>query len=218
MWVARAAVPVYAGIDFRIYRDAAQRWMEGASFYLPHQLAGRYEIQTGDVLYPPNALVIFAPFVYLPAVLWWLIPIGVIGAVVWLLRPAPWAWPFIALCLAWPPTALTIVVGNPVLWMVAAFALGLRYRWPAVLVFLKPAVFPFAFWGGRSGEWWKALIGLAFVSLAFGSMWFDWLITLANSNGTLLYSIQQVPLFLIPLVAWLGRSRSQRATGELTRV
>ena len=47
--------------------------------------------------------------------------------------------------------------------------------------------------------------------LPFGSMWADWVTTLVNSTGGgLLYSTLEVPMLLIPLVAWLGRARSSR--------
>jgi hypothetical protein len=40
-------------------------------------------------------------------------------------------------------------------------------------------------------------------------MWADWVTTLMHSTGGgLLYSTLEVPMLLIPLVAWFGRSRS----------
>jgi hypothetical protein len=55
---------------------------------LPEQLAGRYELATGHVLYPPPALLAFAVLSVLPAILWWLIPLGIVGAVIAWHRPA----------------------------------------------------------------------------------------------------------------------------------
>jgi hypothetical protein len=40
----------------------------------------------------------------------------------------------------------------------------------------------------------------------------DWLVTVVNARnpGGLLYSVQEVPMMAIPVLAWLGR---RRATG-----
>jgi hypothetical protein len=46
---------------------------------IPEQLAGRYELATGHVLYPPPALLAFAVLSVLPAILWWLIPLGIVA-------------------------------------------------------------------------------------------------------------------------------------------
>jgi len=43
--------------------------------------------------------------------------------------------------------------------------------------------------------------------LPFGAMWADWVTSLANSTGGgILYSTLEIPMLLIPLAAWLGRS------------
>ena len=58
--------------------DITRNWVDTGEFYLPHQLAGPYQVQTlVDVLYPPIALYLFVPFLVLPAVLWWAIPMSV---------------------------------------------------------------------------------------------------------------------------------------------
>jgi hypothetical protein len=53
-----ASHPEYAtpGSDREIYVGAAQRWLGGGPYFYPEQLAGRYELATGHVLYPPPAL------------------------------------------------------------------------------------------------------------------------------------------------------------------
>jgi hypothetical protein len=49
---------------------------------------------------------------------------------------------------------------------------------------------------------------LALLSLPFGPLWADWLTTLVNSRGGgLLYSSLEAPFLVLPLVAWLGRTR-----------
>lgn len=198
------------GVDFVLYRDVAARWLAGGPYFEPYQLAGPYEITAGDVLYPPVGLWLFVPFALLPAVvawpLWWALPIGATGWSIWRLRPRHEVWPLIALCIAWPTTPLKTWTGNPVIWSVAALALGTLYRWPSVLVLLKPSLSPFALFGANRRSWWLALAVLVGLSLPFGSLWADWLAALANAQGGgVLYSALEVPMLLLPLVAWLGR-------------
>ena len=39
-------------------------------------------------------------------------------------------------------------------------------------------------------------------------MWVDWVASVVNSRGGgLLYSALEIPMLLLPLVAWLGRRR-----------
>lgn len=196
------------GVDFVLYRDAAARWLAGGSFYEPYQLAGPYPITAGDILYPPVALWLFVPFTVLPAVLWWAIPVVVTAWAVWRLRPEPAWWPLIALCVAWPTTLLKTWTGNPVIWSVTALSFGVIYWWPSVFVLLKPSLFPFALFGANRRSWWIALAVFAAMCVPFGGMWGEWITTLANSTGGgFLYSTLEVPMLLIPLVAWLGRRR-----------
>lgn len=193
----------YGGIDYSLYMETTRRWLSGGPYFEPYQLAGPYPISMGDVLYQPNALLLFVPFTVLPAFLWWAIPLGVTAWSIVKLRPSVLAWPFIALCLAWPPTLARTVAGNPVMWVEAALALGCLYRWPAVGVLLKPTLFPFALIGVRDRRWWLALGLLIVASLPFGTMWLDWVRAVTNAqNGGFLYSFQDVPILLLPIVAW----------------
>ena len=196
----------YGAIDFDLYLNATRRWLAGGSFFEPYQLAGPYAIRMGDVLYPPNVLLLLIPFTVLPAILWWAIPLGVTAWAVWRLQPAPVSWPFIAFCLFWPPFVARAVAGNPIMWALAFLALGCLYKWPAALVLIKPSLFPFALVGIRNRSWWIALlIGIA-VSLPFAGMWIDWVRVLVNSTeGGLLYSLQDVPILLLPIIAWKMR-------------
>lgn len=193
----------YGGIDYSLYMEATRRWLAGGPFFEPYQLAGPYPISMGDILYAPNALLLFVPFTVLPTFLWWVVPIGVTAWSLVRLRPSIIAWPFFALCLAWPPTLARTVAGNPVMWVVAALALGCLYKWPSIGVLLKPSLFPFAFIGARDRRWWLALGGWLLVSLPFGTMWLDWVTAVANAqNGGLFYSFQDVPILLLPIIAW----------------
>ena len=200
------------GVDFVLYRDVAARWLAGGPYFEPYQVAGPYEIRAGDVLYPPVGLILFAPFAVLPAAVawlcWWAIPVGVTAWAVWRLRPRVEVWPLLALCVAWPTTLLKTWTGNPVIWCVAAMALGTLLYWPSVLVLLKPSLAPFALFGANRRSWWVALVGFALLCLPFGPLWADWVASVVNSRGGgVLYSALEIPMLLIPLVAWLGRTQ-----------
>ncbi len=199
------------GVDATLYRDVTLRWLGGGAFYQPYQLAGPYEIRAGDVLYPPVGLILFAPFAVLPvalaAVLWWAIPLGAAAWAIGRLRPRPEVWPLIALCIAWPTTLLKTWTGNPVIWSMAAMALGVVYAWPSVLVLVKPSLAPFALFGLWRRSWWIAAIGFGIACIPFGAIWADWVASVANSRGGgLLYSTLEIPMLILPLVACLGRS------------
>ncbi len=65
------------GADYDFFRSVTDRWLATGAFYHPHQLAGPYEAAINvDTLYPPIALALFLPFAWLPAVLWWAIPLS----------------------------------------------------------------------------------------------------------------------------------------------
>jgi hypothetical protein len=197
------------GADLTLYVDATRRALAGGAFYPSDQLAGPFAVADGDILYPPTVMFLVAPFLVLPAVLFWIVPIGIIAAVVAWHRPQPWAWPLVALALAWPITSLKVVHGNPVMWIVAAIALATIHAWPAILVLIKPSLAPFALIGIRHRSWWIALAVFACASTVFGALWLDYVRVVVNSrnpNG-LLYSLDEVPMMLIPVIAWLGSSR-----------
>ena len=200
------------GGDFVLYREAAARWLGGRGFYEGWQLTGHYAIWGGvsPVLYPPLALLLLVPFTFLPAALWWAIPAAMIVWSLWHLRPASWSWPFIALWAAWPPTLVMVMHGNPVIWALAAAAVGSVIAGPAVLVLIKPTLAPFALIGANRRRWWFALGGLMAVSLPFGPMWVDWIRAVLNGDGSLAYSIQEIPVLSLPLIALAGRRSGRR--------
>ena len=103
-----------AGHDFNLNLDAARRWLDGGPFYPPSQLAEVF-VDDGDrILYPPTSLLLFGPLAALPrglaAILWWAFPIAALAWQVIRMRPQPIAWPFLALCVAWPATLLSFAV------------------------------------------------------------------------------------------------------------
>lgn len=100
--------------------------------------------------------------------------------------------------------------GNPLLWIVAALALATRWRWMSVLVLAKPSLLPFASFRVGDRRWWLALAASAFISALFLPMWPDWIRAVLNARGPfsgLLYSLKNVPVMAIPLVAWAGRQK-----------
>lgn len=213
-----ALLDVQVGVDFRQYRNATSGWLAGEPFYRPWQLAGPYDVlgagpgappDVQPVLYPPTSLALLVPFAALPlplaAVLWWGVPLTVIGAMVAWLRPRPAAWPVLAY-LALDRTSFWLVVsGNPIMWAVAALALGTRWRWAAALVILKPQLAPAALIGARRRSWWIALGVLALVGLAFAPMWPDYLAATFNARTSKVdYLTSNLSLTLLPLVAWLS--------------
>jgi hypothetical protein len=202
-----ARVGALVPIDFDLYRGATSRWLAGGSFYESWQLAGPYDVRQGAVLYPPVALWLFVPFTVLPPVLWWVVPLAGTAWALSRLRPVPLAWPLLAACLAWPPTIALLAHGNPGMWVMAAVALAALYRWPAVLVFMKPSLAPLAFIGARDHRWWLALAAFAILSAVFGAMWADWIRVIVNARGAgILYSWMEVPMVLIGVIAWVGRA------------
>jgi hypothetical protein len=195
-------------IDANIYFDAANRWLADGTWYLPRQLQGPYPIEIGDVLYPPILLYVLLPFQVLPGVLWWVVPLALtVGAVV-RIRPPRWSWPLLLLCLAWGPAMAQIVKGNPVMWVMAGLAVSITFGWPSTSVLLKPSLFPFALIGIRRRAWWLQLAVLGLLSLpVLGLTLLYPRVILDSRGGGLLYSIDDVPLLLLPVIAGVAAGR-----------
>jgi len=201
--------PMITALDYHIVIDATKRFLDGGTFYDPRQLSAPYgwdgTIQGWwPILYPPQSIALFAPFTVLPAPLWWAIPLITTGAIVAWHRPQPVAWPVLAACVWWPITTSKIVTGNPVMWTVAFVALGTIWRWPAVLALFKPSLFPFALIGWRDRRWW--IVG-ALGALPFCWVLPDYLHAMSLFTSGISYSLAEVPLLLIPIVAWVASTR-----------
>lgn len=199
--------PAKIAVDYNLYVDATRRWLGGGFYYLPYQLEGPYEATPGVILYPPPFTLVMLPFVVLPWVAYWAVPIGAVAYAAWRHRPRLIAWPGIALCLWFPGTTVMVVAGNPTMLIVGALALATVWYWPAVLVLLKPTLAPFALFGAGKPSWWLALGVLALVSVPFLGMWVDYATVLVNAHHPLglLYNLGQVPTMLLPIVIWAGR-------------
>jgi hypothetical protein len=200
------------GGDLAFFQGAARRWLETGVLYLPHQLAGPHEVVLQvDNLYPPHALLLFLPFTILPAVLWWIIPIGVTAYVIARLRPATWSWPLLAVLLLWPKTIVGVLWGNTDMWIVAAVAAGLWWRWPVILVTIKPFFAPYALLGVGSRWFWVATALIGAVSLAMLPLWLDYAKVVTNVSISSEYLLRSVPTTFIPIVAWLARTVDRRS-------
>jgi hypothetical protein len=197
------------GVDYRAHVAAAERLLTSGTPYLPYQLAGPYSIwdQPMPILYPPVAFVLFVPFVWLPPVLWWAIPIAI---VVWAMtrhRPPLWAWAATLACFCALQSLSALMFGNPGMWISAFVAAGTVLGWPFALVLIKPSFAPLALLGARRRSWWIAVAVLGAVSLAFGPLWLDWVTAIRNSDLTLAYNLPTMPLMVAPLIPWLADPR-----------
>ena len=206
------AAGVDPGSDFVLYRDAAARWLAGGPFYNPSQLEGPYVLEHGAILYPPVALLLFAPFTLLPAVLWWAIPACLVAWALGRLRPGPAAWPIMAALVGFSPLPVLLKAGNPWMWAFAFMAAGTAVVGPSVLVLIKPSLAPFALFGAWRRTWWIWAAAFVVMCVPFGSMWQDWLVVLANSSSPIYYSVREIGLMLILIVAWAARSPRRTET------
>ena len=205
------------GVDFRLFSELGRRWSESGSMYQEYQPAGPYPFDraagTNDVgdapgLYPPIAGPAFALARLLGPVVWWAVPIGVLIYAFTQWRPAAWTWPLFALTTLWPSTAAPFLTGSTTMLVAAGVAGGLLWGWPALVIVFKPTFAPFAVVGIRRRSFWVGLVLLVVLSLAMLGEWAIYLSAMRNVTGAgLLYSIADLPLVLVPIIGWLGRSR-----------
>jgi len=196
--------------DAQLYRAAGQRIIAGGPIYPAFQLAGPYSMDQRPELYPPpTVLLIITPMSFLPAILWWIVPIVATSIVLAWHRPSLVGWCAILTCLAWPTSGFVIAAGNPVLWASMFVALGTVWRGAAVLSLLKPSLAPFALVGVRSRGWWRVAAVYGVVGGAMLPLWLDWITLLENAGGLdVLYSVGHVPIMLIGLIAKATTKRS----------
>jgi hypothetical protein len=208
------------GDDLAYYASLARRLFTGGGWYPDRELHGPWQIAyVDDVLYPPAAAWVFAPFIILPVGALLAIAVIVIGWLARTWRPAPWTWPLMALCLAWPTTLLRGISGNSSLFVMIAFGLGLRYGWPAVAILLKPSLFPLALIRVRSRGSWIGIGVLAVISLPFigDTLVYPKVIADSRNPDGILYSLIDLPMILIPLISWLGRTAPTDKEGSPSR-
>jgi hypothetical protein len=200
------------GEDYRFYVSLGQRWLDTGVMYGARQLTGEpYHVLINvDNLYPPTAILLFAAFVFLPWFVWWVVPVGLVAYAVWRQRPRMWTWPLMALCLLWPRTQNAFMVGNSDIWSAAFVAAGVVWAWPSVFGLIKPAFLPFVFIGINHRSWWIALTVLGVVSLFFLPYWSEYIIAALNWDLPVTRSLANIPILLIPIIAWLGRRPTER--------
>jgi hypothetical protein len=212
------------GVDHTMFMDFGRRWLEGGTIYLPYQLAGPYAYDVGSgtmdvatipALYPPIVGPVLAVWRLLPAVLWWAIPLGILAYAFVRWRPALWAWPLMLATLIWPNTADSLWAGSSNLWMVAGVTGGLLWGWPAAVIAFKPSLAPFLLIGVRRRSWWVAVAAVALLALVMLPEWSRYVSALRNLESPgLLYSLGDLPLLLVPVIAWAAR-RSVRSVRDL---
>ena len=172
-------------------------------------------IEGGDALYPPTTLLLFVPFtLWIPAVLWWAIPLAVIAVAIIRVRPAWWSWPILAAVLLYPRTWIFLMYGNPAMWMLAALAAGAASGWPTPLAALKLAFAPLALIGARDPRWRLGFAILAVVSLPFGVMWLDYCRVLINAQNPfgIGYLLGELPIAAALVVALRWRSHGSASS------
>ena len=212
LWSVNSARPELLGSDLmQGYLVGAQRFLDTGSPYTPEQLAGPFELSFHTFIHPPSALPLFVPFLWLPAILWWMVPIAITTYCLVRLRPAPWALATIALLLCWPRSTGALLSGNTDMWATAIVAMGTVWSWPVVGLVIKPTLAPLALIGIKQRSTWIAGALLAGLSLLLLPIWLDWWSVIRNANLPLTYSLLNLPLVLIPLVGWLGRRRQTAA-------
>lgn len=198
------------GWDAHVYALIGTHFIETGHAYYPSQLAP-YVAEGIVNIYPPTALYLFVPASILPLILWWIVPLVVIGWSLYRLRPAWWSWPLMALAcvlpLEGPGVPVALVYGNTLLWIVAALFAAAAFR-PGIAwaVAIKPTAFLFALpFVVRAWRGWSAPIAIA-LSLLLLPLWGDWLVAMQNLTGASpLHEIAHWPTYAIPLVAWVAR-------------
>ena len=200
--------------DWSVNMDAAQRWLTTGTYFLPRQLNGPYEHLNMDVMYPPAALYLFVPFSFLPRLAWFVVPLGIMAAALWRLRPAVWGWAVIGVLFCYDPVAIMeLTSGNPLLWAMAALFASVAFDTPASFVLLKPTLLPVALFGIWRRSWWLGLALLVLLSLPMLALDITWLRVALDARQPfgLLYSLHEMPCAAIPLVAWLASAHSAEA-------
>ena len=214
------AKPGDVGRDLALYQREVQAWLGGAPMYPSFEVQGAFQVIDGVILYPPITIALFAPTLLLPLPLWWLIPVAIVATTVYRLRPGGRWLLVMGLCLLFPNSVNLVVAGNPDMWLAAALSVAAYRRPAAAFVLLKPSLFPLALVGLRSRGWWVMVGAFAVASLVLLPQTLDWIAVLRNGQGGaagghavgILYSMWDLPLLAVPLLAWAGSRR--RATTD----
>jgi hypothetical protein len=152
-------------------------------------------------------MALFVPFLVLPAILWWAIPLSVLGYGIWRWKPGTLGRAIIVLVACWPRTTNAIFYGNTDMWVAAAVAGGLLLGWSAApIVLLKPTFLPLALIGASRRVWWVAAAASSTLIVLMLPLWLDWLTAMGNIRGVgWHYSLLALPLAVLPVLVWLTR-------------
>jgi hypothetical protein len=206
----------FANGDLGAYLDGARRFLATGSPYLPEQITGYWHLEPHSFINPPSALLLFLPFLAVPSFVWWFIPVVGTAWVILHLKPVPWTWPLIAICLAWPRSQGALLTGNTDMWATFFVALGCLYGWPFVLLVIKPTFAPFGVLGARRRSTWIAAALVALAMLPLLNLWIDYISVIRNTDVGLRYSVLNLPLVAIPVIAQMGRATGTLPGARLT--
>jgi hypothetical protein len=191
--------------DFARYLEGARQFLDtGSPYTIPAEpLTYEQMFTVLPFVHPPIALYLFVPFLWLPAVLWWMIPAGIAAWCAYRWRPGEWAWIASLLVLGWPPYVQNIQVGNTDMYVAALTGAGMLYGWPAALLVLKPHSLPWAVFSVGKRSFWIGLGVIAVLAVPFGALWFEWIemVSKASSVGPS-YVTKLLPL--VPVIWWLS--------------
>ena len=184
----------------------AQRFLDtGSPYVIPDHVLATWDemVAVMPFVHPPIALWLFVPFLWLPAVVWWLIPAAIAAWLVYRWRPGEWAWIASLVIIGWPPQVQNVQVGNTDMWIAALTGAGILYGWPAALIVIKPHSLPYAVFSIRHRSFWIGLGVMAVLAIPFGSLWFEWLRMLSKLAGSgPAYLVKLLPL--VPVIWWLS--------------
>ena len=84
---------------------------------------------------------------------------------------------------------------------------------------MKPSILPFALIGIRTRGWWITAGILVVATLPLIPLIPDWLRAVVDARGPegWLYSVKDLPLLMVPVIAYLGRTREPHLAFGPTR-
>lgn len=225
LWAILQLVVIYQGAlsrhevgwDAYVYASIGTHFLETGQAYFPAQ-SQAYEAAGMVNIYPPTALYLFVPASLLPRVLWWLVPLALIGWSLYRLRPAWWALPIMVLAcvvpLNGPSVPVALVYGNTLLWTISALFVAAAFRPGAAwMAMIKPTEFLFAL-PLALRSWRGMTVAIAMAALML-PLWFDWLAAMRNLEGFSPFrGIAAWPALMIPLIAYLARKAKSSALEE----
>ncbi len=94
------------------------------------------------------------------------------------------------------------------MWLTAFVAGAVLWAWPAILITIKPSLVFLAAIGITRRSWWVAAAVFAPLNVPLIPLWLQWISVIRNSTVTAEYSLANLPLITLPVVAWLASSRA----------